>query len=116
MRQFVPLGLPHRRSIDGSLPGELLLIFLNDRNQDQEKGEEANKIEEWAAFVWIIRESQRSAVYTFNQEKQRKKKWSAVSFQKRRKNNPAINEAIDIASGNMKSIRQLLNRRPNNFL
>jgi hypothetical protein len=74
MRQFVPLGLPHRRSIDGSLPGELLLIFLNDRNQDQEKGEEANKIEEWAAFVWIIRESQRSAVYTFNQEKQRKEK------------------------------------------
>jgi hypothetical protein len=74
MRQFVPLGLPHRRSIDGSLPGELLLIFLNDRNQDQEKGEEANKIEEWAAFVWIIRESQRSAVYTFNQEKAKKRK------------------------------------------
>ena len=73
-------------------------MFFFDRNQDQEKGEESNKIEEWAGLVGIIRESQRGAIYASIKKEtaKKRKKRSPVSFQKRRKNNPAISEAMDM--------------------
>jgi hypothetical protein len=54
-------------------------IFLNDRNQDQKKREESNKIEEWPTLVGIIRESQRGAIYAFNQKRNSKEQKEAVT-------------------------------------
>jgi hypothetical protein len=54
-------------------------VFLDDRDQDQEKGEESNKIEEWASLVGIIGESQRGAIYAFNQKRNSKEKKEAVA-------------------------------------
>ena len=54
-------------------------VFLNDRNQDQEKRHESNKIEQWPTLVGIIRESQRSVIYAFDQKRDSKEKKEAIA-------------------------------------
>ena len=72
----------YRRFIGESLPaGFFDDVFLDDRNQDEEKGEESNEIEEWASLVGTSGESQGGAIDAFDQKRSSSRINCVTSFE-----------------------------------
>jgi hypothetical protein len=85
-------------------------IFIHDRDQNENVGEESDKIKKWLILVWIAAQSQRSAIQSLQEKRHGKKRnnRSPVSFQKRRKNKPTVSEAMAMAPSKKKSIASSL--------